>query len=70
MIDLPGTDLGISEIDNNMGTHEPISMRPYRIPLGQREIIREKIDELLDVDLICRSNSPWNFPNSISGKET
>ena len=58
--DLPGTDLGIAEIDT--GTHEPISMRPYRIPLGQREIVSEKIDELLEADLICRSNSPWNFP--------
>ena len=58
--DLPGTDLGIAEIDT--GGHEPISMRPYRIPLGQRDIISNKIDELLEADLICRSNSPWNFP--------
>ncbi len=65
--ELQGTNLKVVEIDT--GGHKPINIRPYRIPLGQRELINNKIDELLEAGLICRSNSPWNFPLVIVEKK-
>ena len=58
--DLTVTDLGIAEIDT--GNSKPINLRPYRIPLSQREEVSDTIDNLLEAGLISRSNSPWNFP--------
>ena len=65
--ELQGTDLSVVEIDT--GTHDPINIRPYRIPLGQRDLVSDKIDDLLEAGLICRSNSPWNFPIVIVEKK-
>ena len=59
-LDLNVTDLGIAEIDT--GDHRPINLRPYRIPLSQREGVSKTIDDLLEAGIISRSNSPWNFP--------
>ena len=59
-LDLDTTDLGVADIDT--GDHRPISLRPYRIPLAQREVVSKTIDDLLEAGIITRSNSPWNFP--------
>ena len=59
-LDLTVTDLGIAEIDT--GEHKPINLKPYRIPLSQREGVSQTIEDLLEAGLIKRSNSPWNFP--------
>ena len=59
-VDLQVTDLGIAEIDTK--EHKPINLRPYRIPLSQRQVVSDTIDSLLQAGLIRHSNSPWNFP--------
>ena len=46
------------EVEN----HEPIKMRPYRVPIKNREVIDKAISEMLDADVIRRSRSNWSFP--------
>ena len=57
--DLGTTDLAEAEIDT--GEHKPINLRPYRIPLGQRQTFSDTIDEMLQAGIIRPSMSPWNF---------
>ena len=45
----------------DVGNYEPITMRPYRTPIKNREVIDKAIDEMLDADVIRRSRSPWSF---------
>ena len=44
-------------------------MRPYRIPIKNREVIDKAINEMLDADVIRRSRSPWSFPVVIVDKK-
>lgn len=46
----------------NTENHEPIKIRPYRIPNAQREEMKDIIDELIKTDVIRHSNSPWCSP--------
>lgn len=48
-------------IDLLPGT-KPINIRPYRLPMSQREEINRQIGKLLDEGIISRSNSAWNSP--------
>ena len=65
--DLLTTD--ILEADIDTGDHEPINLRPYRIPLSQRELVSESIDDMLKAGIIRPSFSPWNFPVVIVDKK-
>ncbi|KAK3107127.1 hypothetical protein FSP39_007863 [Pinctada imbricata] len=58
--DLGGTKTVQMKIDT--GSHHPIKNRPYRTPLNNRKVIDEAIDEMLDAQVIRRSQSPWSFP--------
>ena len=51
------------------GSTKPIRLSPYRTPIKDREIIDKAVDEMLDADLIRRSNSPWSFPVVIVDKK-
>ena len=44
------------------GNANPIKLRPYRMPLNNRYIIDETIDEILESNIIRRSQSLWSFP--------
>ena len=58
--ELGTTDLIEADIDT--GDHKPINVRPYRIPLGQRQVLSDTIDEMLESGIIRPSMSPWGFP--------
>ena len=58
--DLTFTDTVTMKIDT--GNHEPIKMRPYRVPLHKREIVEKAIDEMLEAKVIRKSRSPLAFP--------
>ena len=65
--DLLHTDLLEAEIDT--GDHKPINLKPYRMPLSQRQIVSDSIDEMVKADIIKPSFSPWCFPMVIVDKK-
>ena len=57
-------DLGQTQTvacNEETGDHDPIKMRPYIIPLQDRQIVDKVIDEMLEAGVIQRSQSPWSF---------
>lgn len=50
----------------NTEYHPPINLRPYRTPLNNRKVID---DEMLEANIIERSQSPWSFPVVIVDKK-
>ena len=65
--ELGHTDVVKMKIDT--GDTKPIKMRPYRTPLKNRSVIEKALDEMLDAEVIRRSNSPWSFPVVIVDKK-
>ena len=65
--ELGHTDTAKMQID--VGNNELIKMRPYRIPIKNREVIVKAIDDMLDSEVIRRSKSPWSFPVVIVDKK-
>ena len=59
-LDLGHTDLLEAEIITDDA--RPINLRPYRIPLAQREVVSKAMDDMLAANIIKPSSSPWNFP--------
>ena len=56
-------ELGLSNIGQhviNTGDHEPIKERYRRVPLHKKELIEERIKEMLEVGIIRPSESPWS----------
>lgn len=47
-----------------------INVRPYRLPILQREEIERQIDKMLTDGLIVESKSPWNAPLLLVPKKT
>jgi len=59
------TELGKTqtvEMRLDTGNHEPIKQKLYRIPITQRKVVDEAIDQLRQAKIIERSRSPWCFP--------
>ncbi len=65
-IALPGEPLGVT----NKVTHH-IALQPgaqtsyfpsYRLPHSQRQVVQQKVDELLQEGVIQESHPPWNSP--------
>ena len=52
-----------------VGNNHPIKMRPYRIPIKNKEAIDKAVDEMLDSDVIRRSRSPQSFPVAVVDKK-
>lgn len=52
---------GEHQIHTKPGTN-PVNTKQYRIPHGQKPLIREKIEEMLKQGIIERSTSVWNSP--------
>ena len=65
--ELGHTDTVKMKIDT--GDTKPIKLRPYRTPIKNREVIDKAVDEMLDAEVIRRSNSPWSFPVVIVDKK-
>ena len=60
---------GTVECGIDTGEHDPIRNRPYRVPLQDREIVDNAIDEMLEAKVISRSQSPWSFGLVIVSKK-
>ncbi|UYV80142.1 K02A2.6-like, partial [Cordylochernes scorpioides] len=44
------------------GDHAPTKQRPYRVSRMERKIIQQKVDRMMDQDIIQFSESPWSSP--------
>ena len=53
----------------DIGKNTPFKMRPYRIPIKNREVVDKGNDEMLDAGVITRTRSPWSFPVVIVDKK-
>ena len=53
----------------NTGVHEPVRSHPYRIPPRWKEEVRVQIDQLLALDIIRPSDSPWSSSIVTVGKK-
>jgi hypothetical protein len=50
-------------------TDKPIQLRPHRAPYAYRQEITRQVKEMLDNDVIRRSNSPWAAPVVLANKK-
>ena len=41
---------------------EPVSQRPYPITMKHYDWVKNEINKLLDVQVICSSHSSWSVP--------
>ena len=58
--DLPAETIIKHHIDT--GTHYPLRQRAYRLPPAYEDWVREEIQQLLEANIIRKSNSPWASP--------
>jgi transposase InsO family protein len=58
--DMGNCTLGEHHIDT--GDAVPIACNPHRLPVHQREMLREELNDLLKSDVIEESTSPWAAP--------
>ena len=65
--ELEGTDLLEAHIDTR--DNDPVSLRPYRTPLAQQQVVSESLDKLLEAGIIRQSISPWCFPMVVVEKK-
>lgn len=49
-------------MDIKLDSDKPICYRPYRMSQPEKEIVRDKIKDLLDNNIIRESNSPYSSP--------
>eukprot|EP00117_Sycon_ciliatum_P025918 scpid18163/ scgid5290/ Retrovirus-related Pol polyprotein from transposon 412; Protease; Reverse transcriptase; Endonuclease len=58
-------DLGLSAVDQhqiNTTSEAPFKQGPRRVPIHQKQEVKEHIEDLLHHDIIAPSNSPWAAP--------
>ncbi|KAF7278403.1 hypothetical protein GWI33_008441 [Rhynchophorus ferrugineus] len=59
----------IIEFQINLTSKEPVFYKPYRISEREKEIIREKVNELLDNDIVRESKSSYASPEILVKKK-
>ena len=57
----PGTTDKLT-FDIQTGDHQPVKIRPYRIPTRWKDKLKAEIDQLLNLGIIRPSTSPWSAP--------
>ena len=51
------------------GDHQPIKLRPRRLPIAQRDVVQKELDKMEAQGLIECSDSPWASPLGIVTKK-
>ena len=59
----------LTEMTINTGDSEPISQKPYPIAIKNYQWVKEEIEKLLTVKVICSSRSSWSAPIIVVPKE-
>ena len=52
----------LTEMTINTGYSEPISQKPYPIAMKNYQWVKDEIEKLLQVKVICSSRSSWSAP--------
>ncbi|XP_028172008.1 uncharacterized protein LOC114361223 [Ostrinia furnacalis] len=55
-------DLGftsVTEMEIQLSDTDPIVYRPYRMPLSERTLVRDMVQEMLDANIVRESSSPY-----------
>ena len=63
------TETPTLSMDIDTGDSPPVRMRAYRTPLKNREIVEKAVNEMLQANIIKRSQSEWSSPIVIVGKK-
>ncbi len=59
--DRPGTT-NAAEHSIKLTSDEPIRLKPYPLPLSMREVVMKEVQDMLDMDIIEHTNSPYSSP--------
>ena len=52
----------LTEHKIEMVTEEPVRVKPYPIPYNLREKLKQDIEQMMDMGVIRKSDSPYSFP--------
>ena len=52
----------LTEMTIDMGESEPVSQKPYPIAMKNYQWVKDEIEKLLTVKVICSSRSSWSAP--------
>lgn len=66
-------DLGFTNVEQmniELNDNQPVVYRPYRLPYPERELVRTMVQEMIDADIVCESNSPYASPVLLVKKKT
>ena len=66
--DKPGTT-NLAEHKIEMVTDDPVRVKPYPIPYSLREELKQDIEQMLDMGVIRKSDSPYSSPIGIVRKK-
>ena len=66
--DKPGTT-NLAEHKIEMVTDDPVRVKPYPIPYSLREELKQDIEQMLDMGVIRKSDSPYSSPIVIVRKK-
>ncbi len=65
-IALPGEPLGVTtQVTHHIALQhntQPTYVPSYRLPQSQKQVVQQRVDELLKEGVIQESHSPWNSP--------
>ena len=50
------------EMTIDMGNSDPVSQKPYPIAMKNYQWVKDEIEKLLTVKVICSSRSSWSVP--------
>ncbi|KAL0902042.1 hypothetical protein ABMA27_000009 [Loxostege sticticalis] len=66
-------DLGytnVVQMEIQLTDNQPVVYRPYRLSYPERELVRSMVQEMMDADIVCESNSPYASPILLVKKKT
>ena len=52
----------LTEMTIDTGTTDPVSQKPYQIAMKHYQWVKEEVEKLLTVKVICSSRSSWSVP--------
>lgn len=59
--DIPGK-AKVKSFNIELTTEKPITLRPYAVPIHMRDVLDKEIENMIQMDIIEESQSPYAFP--------